>query len=156
MTWTDTAFMERMLSDTELVAMIATAYSAPAIFPYLWIPPLDKDPNVPTLLRKPYIITEGDVSYVPQNYKGTICAEGLRDIRIYGNKLLGAEQVTAVADRVATLFRSDKLQSGEVMFPNALINLIDCTALGPMAAPTEGTFIGKRIRVHFRVEELNS
>lgn len=146
--------MGRMLNDQELVDQLATVLGAPAIFPYTDIPPLDDDPNNPDALGKPYIITEGDAAYVPENFKGTAMAPGIRDIRIYAEKRPGADGIYAVADRVATLFRSDKLQPGEVMFPNAPINLISCMSRGPMPAPVEGTFIGRLVRVEFKVEEL--
>ena len=148
MSWTETAFPQRMLNDPELTGQIATFQGQPAVFSYLFIPPTDPP------LVKPYIITEGDAAYVPQDFKGTEMADGMREIRVYGLKKYGVDPVKAVAQRIRNLFRSATLAAGEVMFPNAPINLINCKAIGPLFAPVEGAYVGRLVRVMFKLEEL--
>jgi hypothetical protein len=151
MSWTEQAFPTRMVNDAELTAQLATYNGRPAVFTYLWIPPVDTDPTAPT---KPYIITESDVSHEPVNFKGTVMSRTVRDLRVYGFKKYGSKAVNDIAERIAVLFRSDKLGDGEVMFPDAPVNLIDCMAQGPISAPVEGAFIGRLVRVRAYAEEL--
>lgn len=89
------AIYNRMATDAQLTAQLATYRGAPAIF--------TADP-VPAEAARPYVVSAGTVADVPFDTKTTQGRQITRDIRIVADATGSLAALEAMAERVRTLF----------------------------------------------------
>ena len=94
------AIYSLLATDATLIALLSDYSGQPPIFTAM---------PIPEGARLPWIITEGEVSNIPFDTKGTEGRELLKDIRCYAEATGSAVDIEAIAERVRTLFHRQEL-----------------------------------------------
>lgn len=130
------AIYNRLAGDGELVAMLNTYASAPAIFT------TDPAPGDATM---PYIVTAGEVAQEPFDTKQTRGRTATRDVRCYTAAGGSAATVESIAERVRALLHRQSLAIADHEWMMA-----ECS--GPQVADEQDAY-GRIVSVRITFEE---
>ena len=131
------AVFNRMNTDATLTDLLATYNANPAIFTSM---PIPDDADLP------YIVTEGEVSNSPYDFKGSGGREIVRDIRCYTDNTGSSALVESIAERVRALFHDYAMSVtgfDDAMIMNASVGM----------APEETDVSGRIVTITFNIME---
>jgi len=129
-------FYDTMANDSTLTDLLTVFNGEPAIFTTI---------PVPAGATLPWIITEGEVSVIPDDTKNSEGREIIRDIRCYDHAGGSAVRVETIAERVRYLFHHQTIAIAGFDNPISIVT-------GPTTFDEDDTY-GRIVTVRLNLQE---